>query len=191
MKDKKTKTIKMTTLAIVIALVVVLSLVGSTIKFGPFSITLSLFPIIVGAAIFGPGAGALLGFIFGLVTFLTGLAGWDGGGVMMMANASMPALILVCFLKAIAAGVVAGIVYKKFGIIAASVACPVVNTGIFIAGMFLFFKSLLAQWSGGSDLISYVILSLTGVNFLIELVVNLVLATTAERIIQYALKKRL
>lgn len=187
--DGKVKTIRLTTLAVLIALVTILSMLGSTIKFGPFSITLSLCPIIVGAAIFGPGAGALLGFIFGLVTFLTGLAGWDGGGVMMMANANMPALIFVCFFKAIAAGFVAGLVYKKLGIIAASIACPVVNTGIFITCMFAFFKDLLAQWSGGSNLVSYVILSLTGINFLIELTVNLVLATACERIIRYAIKK--
>ena len=188
-QKEKMSTAKIAALAALTALVVILTMLGGIIKFGPFSITLSLCPIIVGAAIFGPVTGAGLGFVFGLVVLLTGLAEWDGGGVIMMANANMGALILVCFLKAIAAGYVAGIVYKKFGIIAASVACPVTNTGIFIAGMFIFFKDLLASWSGGSNLLSYVILSLTGINFVIELVVNLVLATAVERIIVYARKK--
>lgn len=41
------------------ALVVVLQLLGSFIKFGTVSISLVLIPIVVGAALYGVGAGAL------------------------------------------------------------------------------------------------------------------------------------
>ena len=179
----------MTGLSIISALIVVLSVLANFVRFGPFPITLALCPIIVGAAVYGPSAGAFLGFVFSLMTFISGLLGWDGGSVMLMMNASFVGLLIVCFSKGILAGWLSGLVYKKFGIIAASVTCPVVNTGVFVLFMFIFFKDLLASWAGGSDIVSYVILSLTGVNFLVELAVNLVLASAAERIIRYASKK--
>ena len=50
------------------ALVAVLQLLGQFIKFGPVSISLVLIPIVVGAALYGPTAGAVLG------GYLAGLA---------------------------------------------------------------------------------------------------------------------
>ena len=38
------------------AIVIVLQMLGAVIRFGPFSITLTLVPIIVGAAIYGTAA---------------------------------------------------------------------------------------------------------------------------------------
>lgn len=49
------------------ALVVVLQLLGSFIKFGTVSISLVLVPIVVGAALYGVGAGAWLGGVFAVV----------------------------------------------------------------------------------------------------------------------------
>ena len=53
--------VKMVTLALLAALVVVLQTVASSIKFGPIPITLTLVPIVIGAILYGPSAGALLG----------------------------------------------------------------------------------------------------------------------------------
>nr|WP_316625205.1 hypothetical protein [uncultured Ruminococcus sp.] len=65
----------------------------------------------------------------------------------------------------------------------AALVSPIVNTGIFIIGMLLFFRETLAAWAGGSDLLSYIILGLTGVNFLIELGVNMILSPVVVKII--------
>ena len=59
--------VKMVTLALLAALVVVLQTVASSIKFGPIPITLTLVPIVIGAILYGPSAGALLGAISGLL----------------------------------------------------------------------------------------------------------------------------
>ena len=64
-----------TGVGIFMAIVIVLQLLGAFIKFGPFSISLTLIPIVVGAAIYGPGAGAWLGFVFSMVVLLSGDAG--------------------------------------------------------------------------------------------------------------------
>ena len=50
------------------AIVVVLQLVASAlVKLGVFAPTLTLAPILIGAAIYGPKAGAYLGGVFGVV----------------------------------------------------------------------------------------------------------------------------
>ena len=54
----------LTGLALVTAIVAVLQVVASFIKFGPFTITLALAPILIGAALYGPKAGAYLGGVF-------------------------------------------------------------------------------------------------------------------------------
>ena len=71
------------------------------------------------------------------------------------------------------------------GVVAAGIVCPVVNTGIFIVGMLLFFAETLASWAGGQPILNYIIFGLTGVNFLVELAVNLVLASGITTIIRY------
>ena len=69
------KTRRMTGLAILSAIVVVLQILSNFVKFGPVSITLSLAPIIIGAAIYGTGAGAILGFVFGSILCI--FPGWS------------------------------------------------------------------------------------------------------------------
>ena len=49
------------------AIIVVLTVLGNFVRFGPVPITLSLAPIIIGAAVYGSSAGALLGGVFGLL----------------------------------------------------------------------------------------------------------------------------
>lgn len=86
-------------------------------------------------------------------------------------------------------GLVYGAIEKKnrhVAVIAAGIVCPVVNTGIFIIGMLLFFTSALENWASGQGLMYYIIFGLTGVNFLVELGVNLVLSSGITAIIKYA-----
>lgn len=183
------KTRRLTGLALMTAIIVVLQVVASFVKFGPFSITLALAPIIIGAALYGAGAGAWLGAVFGVVVLIACIAGWDyGGNVLFTANPLLTAAL--CIVKGAAAGFVSGLVFRGLSrrspmgaAITAGIVCPVVNTGIFIAGLTLFFYDKLVAWAGGTDLIYYVIFIMTGVNFLLELAINLVLSTVIVRVV--------
>ena len=66
--EKHTAVVRLTSLALLAALIVVLQTVASGIKIGPVPISLTLVPIVVGAILFGPGAGAFLGGVFGVVS---------------------------------------------------------------------------------------------------------------------------
>ena len=97
------KTRRLTGLALMTAIVVVLQVVASFVKFGPFTITLALAPILIGAALYGPKAGACLGGVFGAVVLLACILGWDPGGAILW-NANPFLTALVCLGKGILAG---------------------------------------------------------------------------------------
>ncbi len=189
------KTKKLTELTMLAAIVVVLTIFSTFIKFGPFSITLALVPIIIGGVLYGAEGGALLGFVFSLVVLITGLFGWDGGTVMMLIGIRPLAAILICLLKGTLAGWVAALVYRavakkngKLAVVLASIVCPVVNTGVFIAGMLLFFTSTLESWASGQGVFYFIIFGLTGINFVVELLSTLALSSVVTAIIKYRKK---
>ena len=193
--NRKNNTFRLAGLGILTAIVMVLQLLTTYVHFGPFSITLALIPIVIGASMYGVGAGAYLGAVFSVIVIMMCAFGADPGGAMVW-NANPFLCIVMCMLKGTAAGFVAGLLYKliakknaTLAVIVAAFASPIINTGIFIIGMLLFFKDILAQWSGGSDLLTYIIIGLTGVNFLVELGVNMVLSPVVARIISYINKQ--
>lgn len=174
---------RLTLLGLMTALVVVLQLLGSFIRFGPFAVSLVLVPIVVGAALDGPLAGGWLGFVFGVVVLFT-----DAAGFMAI---SIPGTVLTVLVKGIAAGLVAGLVYRLLekknrwlAILAAAVVCPVVNTGVFFAGCYLFFFDALSVGAAekGYSVFLYIILVLIGGNFLFELLFNLALSPAVLRL---------
>ena len=187
MKHENVK--KMVALALLAALVVVLQTVASGIKVGPIPITLTLVPIVVGAILFGPGAGAGLGFVFGLVCLIAGVTGADQFTYLLW-TASPFWLIVVCVGKAVLCGLCAGLAAKALekkqtlSCIAAALVAPVVNTGVFAVGMLTVFRPILAQYAGGTDVVTYLFVAFIGVNFLVEFAVNAVLSAAIARIVQ-------
>lgn len=184
------KTQRLTGLALMTGIIIVLQIVASFIKFGPFTITLALAPIIIGAALYGAGAGAYLGSVFGVVVFIACVAGWDMGGNILFTARPLVTLIL-CVVKGALAGLAAGAVYRALaqrspmaGSILAGIMCPVVNTGIFCLGLAGFYYDTLVAWAGGTALVYYVITVLVGLNFLLEMAINLVLSSVIVRVVK-------
>ena len=179
-------------IAVLAALVVVLQLLSSVIKIGTVSITLTLIPIVVGAAFYGPGAGAILGTVFGLVVYINSATGADtGGNLVFLANPFLCAV--VCIGKGTLSGWCAGHVYRlvarkdaalgrnAVAVLLAAITAPVVNTGVFLLGMVLFFQETLRAWAAGSALLTYALFTLAGVNFL---GLNLVLSPAVSTLIR-------
>ena len=95
--------VRLTSLALLAALVVVLQTVASGIRIGPVPISLTLVPIVVGAILFGPGAGAGLGAVFGIVCLIAGITGADQfTNVLWVASPFW--LVVVCVGKAVLCG---------------------------------------------------------------------------------------
>lgn len=182
---KKTKTLVMC--ALLTAIVVVLQYLGSFVRLGPFSVSLVLIPIVIGAALCGRGAGAWLGFVFGIVVLMT-----DSAAFMAINPAGTVVTVLV---KGAAAGLCAALVYAAlskesiyFAAIAAAVVCPIVNTGVFLIGCRLFFMETLTQWgaAAGFDSVgAYLIVGMVGINFVAEFLVNVLLSPIIVRLLKF------
>ena len=190
MTNTQNKIYKLVGTGILAAIIVVLQVVTTYFPTKPFSITLALIPIIIGAAVFDEYVGAILGGVFSIVVIIMCVIGADVGGAMVW-NANPFLCIVVCMLKGVAAGYVSGLVYrlisKKNTIIAtvvAGIAAPVVNTGIFLLGLSIFFRPVLFAWAGKTDIVFYILFMLTGLNFLVELGVNMVSAPIIVRILK-------
>ncbi len=183
----KTKTENMVMCAILTALVIVLQLMGSFIRLGPFSISLVLVPIVIGAAVCGRWAGGWLGLVFGIIVLFMDSA------VFMAINPL--GTIITVIVKGAAAGLLAGITYsllakknKMLAVIAAAAICPIVNTGIFLIGCKLFFMNAIIGWGQAAGFASagqYIIYGLVGGNFIIELLINMILSPVIVRLINY------
>ena len=101
--------------------------------------------------------------------------------------------IVTVLLKGIASGAGAGLVYtllKKFNrylaTFVAALAAPVCNTGVFLIGCSLFFWDTISEWgaaAGFESAAAYVILSMVGVNFLVETGINAVLSPIIVRLV--------
>ena len=191
--EKISGTRRMTGMAILTAIVIVLQLLGSFIRFGPFSISLVLVPIVIGAALYGAWAGGWLGFVFGAVVLLSG----DAAAFLAVNPAGT---IVTCLAKGFLAGLCAGLVYNLFSeknetvaAIAAAIVCPIINTGVFLIGCKLFFMETITSWAaaaGFENVGKFMIVILVGFNFLFEMLVNVILSPVIIRLIHAARNNR-
>ena len=184
---KKSNTEKLVLIALFTSIVAILAYVGGFIKIGGLaSISLTLIPIVVGSAICGPWVGAWLGFVSGLF-FLFNYA--DSA---FWLNLSVLGTILTVLVKGAMCGLVAGASYKLLSklnkylaVIVSAILCPVVNTGIFLIGCRLFFWDtvVLGAQDSGKSVLAYLLVFFVGLNFVFELIVNIVLSPAILKII--------
>lgn len=185
---KNTKTQRMVGIAILSAIVVVLQLLGSFIKFGPVSVSLVLIPIVVGAAMFGPGAGAFLGGVFSIVVLLQPDTAFFYG-------ISFFGTVLTVIVKGTLAGWLSGLAFKALvrwnewiAVGLAAMVCPLVNTGIFAVGCRLFFWDALTELGNGNALL-FLISGMIGFNFVAEFFTNVVCSPVILRILHAVRRK--
>lgn len=182
-QSKKNSVFRMTFTAIMTAIVVVLQLMGSFIHLGPFSVSLVLLPIVIGAAYAGTFAGMWLGLVFGVTVLLSG----DAATFFAITPFGTIVTVLV---KGMLCGLCAGLVFnleernnRTLAVILSAITCPVVNTGVFLIGCRLFFFETIKEWSGGENVFVYMLVGLVGANFLFELLFNIVLSPVLFRLL--------
>lgn len=196
MSNKKTdrnKMVRLTTAGILTAIVVVFQFIGASIKFGTFSISLVLIPIVIGAALGGKYVSTWLGFVFGMVVLLSG----DASAFLVI---NPIGTVITVLLKGTLAGFIGGIAFeffKKintyFGVIISAILVPVTNTGVFLIGCRLFFFDTIKEWGAGlgfENTFTYMIVGLVGINFIFELAVNIILSPSVVGAVNVLSKKK-
>lgn len=197
------KTIRIVELAMLIALICVLQFTGASIPLGLIPLTFVLIPIVVGAFLLGPTEGAILGFTFGLITVIQ----TPQNIYLSIFFEAMPVVyVILALLKATMAGFGSGLIYKglnklfkgKFIVLSttlASISAPIINTGIFAAGMLLFFSKELTAlptitissganaFAGFTNPYQVLFIGFCGFNFIGEFLVSLLLSPAIVRIV--------
>ena len=185
--NRTTSTKTMVMGAILTALVAILQLMGASIRLGPFSISLVLLPIVIGAATCGKWIGAWLGLVFAVVVLASG----DAAAFLAVSPAGT---VITVVAKGVLSGYLAAVFYGLFekknrylATVIAAVVCPVVNTGVFLLGCLAFFMETVSGWAAeaglGGNVAQYMIFFLVGGNFLFELATNIILSPVVVRLL--------
>ena len=188
--DAGAKVKKITGLAILIAIEIVLQIIGNYVAFpGGIAINLALIPIALGAIMYGPLAGAILGFINGLIVLFapSTFAFWAY---------SKLGTIVTCISKCTIAGTVSGLLYnliskknKVVGSVVASLVIPIINTTLFVVLYVTIFNGLYKE-SAPADMTFLKLLFTTfiAINFILEFSITTVLSPTINKIIRIVRK---
>ena len=190
--SQSVQTKKLVLIALLTAITAVLAYYGGFIKIGGLaSISLTLIPVVIGATLCTPLTGAWLGLVAGIIFFTTpDAAFWFG--------LSIPGTIITVIIKGAVSGLCAGLVYRLLAkanrylaVIASAVVCPVVNPGIFLLGCLVFFLDTVISGAvaEGMSLGAYLIIFFVGLNFVFELITNIIISPAIVRILDVAQKK--
>ncbi len=186
-KSKMT-TKQLTMAAILTALVIVLQLVASGLaRASLFPLCLVLVPIVIGAATCGIGISTWLGFVFGVVVLISD----PSAHFFMFTLNNIPGTIVTVLAKGILCGFEAGVVYKAFenrskniAVFSSAIASAVTNTGVFLIGCLFFFTDYVISGADGGSVGIHILTGFIGLNFPIELAINLVLSPVILRLLK-------
>ena len=186
-----------TALAVLLALVIVLQAFGGSFNIGAVTLNFTLIPLVLGAILLGPWAGAFLGFASGVVVLIQVVLASSGFYYIIWTNSPL-VTTMICLVKTTVAGFVSGwlfnVISKKNRYVAVFVASgvvPVLNTGLFILGC-LCMCDTIALMSEGMNVFMFILVGLVTFNFFIEFAINLLVAPglhTVYRVVEKQFRK--
>ena len=203
-KNQMSKLVKFTQLAVLAAIVVVMSFTPlGYLKIGPLSIALVIIPVVTGAIVLGPGAGAFMGLVFGVTSFAQ-CFGMDAFGTTLM-SINPFYTFLMCIPTRVLAGYLCGLIYKgmsktlagkksaEISYPVSAVSGPVFNTAFFMSTLVLLFGKTefiqnLMKDTGASNILMFFVI-MVGVNGLVEIASCLVVASALSKTLNVANKK--
>ena len=107
--------------------------------------------------------------------------------------------MLLIFAKTTLAGLLASLAYRAIAkwndwvaTVTAGILCPVVNTGIYLLGMILFFTDTVLSGASaeGMNVVAYLFIGMVGLNFPVELCVNLALSAAIVQVVRIVSRKK-
>ncbi|MBE6879194.1 MAG: ECF transporter S component [Ruminococcaceae bacterium] len=186
---KKTKTLKLAQLALLVAIVLVMAYtpLGYLRTLG-LEISFLMIPVTIGAIILGPVEGAILGLVFGLTSFATCFGSSPFGAALLAIN---PVYTFIgCVVTRVLAGFLTGILFKvvkklKLGYEITSLAGPMFNTLFFMSALVLFFYNTefiqnLAATLGAANPFTFVI-AFVGLQGIVEAVACCAIAAVISK----------
>lgn len=202
MENKKNiNTVYLVEMALLIAIILLMAFtpIGYIRTLG-LEITLIVVPVAVGAVTLGPAAGAVLGAVFGITSYIQCFGMSPFGAVLLSINPVYT--FIVCVFSRVLMGWLTGWLYqvflkssllKKVSVALANLCCPLMNTLFFMGTLTLFFyqtdyiQGIAQGMDAGNPLIF--ILLFVGVNGLVEAVACFVVGSAISQALKKAVKR--
>ncbi|SHO54061.1 ECF transporter S component [Anaerocolumna xylanovorans] len=191
---------KLTQLALLTAIIILMAFtpIGYIKTFG-LEITLIVIPVTVGAIVAGPAAGAFLGGVFGITSFIQCFGMSPFGAALLGINPV--ATFVVCLIPRILMGWLSGLIFiglrksglKEIAYPAASLSGALLNTLFFMTALLAFFYRSdyiqgISESLGGGNIFQFVI-AFVGINGLVEAVTCFVIGTAIARALDAFVKR--
>ena len=185
------KYLYMAEMAVLIAIILLMAFTPiGYIKTAGLEITLITIPVIVGAIVMGPKAGAVLGGVFGITSFLQAIMGLSPFGALLVEISPWKSFI-VCIPPRILMGLFTGLIWKLFkkknfaAYSITSVSGALLNTILFMFTLVALVWNTeliqgLAMKLGATNVFAFII-AFVGINGLIEAVACFVLAAAIAK----------
>ena len=195
MKTKTSlKTLQMVQTAILAAILIVMAFTPlGYLKVGIVEITFLMIPVAIGAIVVGPAAGAFLGLVFGITSFITAFSSPLG---IVMLNVNVFYTLIVLLVPRVLMGLLVGLIFRAIAkidktkivsFVIAALSGALINTILFVGALVLLFGSN-GDFEKGLGMNIWVLVGLIlSLNALIEAIV----CTVAGAAIAKALKKYL
>ena len=204
------RTLTIVQLALLIAIMLALELTGlGMIRLGLLEMTILQFPVIVGAILMGPGAGAGLGLVFGLISFWECFGKSQFGTSLLSINPFFT--FLVCVPTRTMMGFLCGLIYKAthkilvsgkdspsqgvklIPYVVSSLSGALLNTLFFMSVLLALFSTTefiqgFIAVSGANNLFSFA-LWFVGIQGLVEALLCAFLGAVVSRAVNAVLKK--
>lgn len=200
MNKKKFSTKQYVEMALLVAIILIMAFTPlGYIKTLGLEITLIVVPVAVGAVTLGPAAGAILGAVFGITSFIQCFGMSAFGAVLLGINPA--ATFVVCVVTRTLMGWLTGLLYqgflkvkalKKVSLVLANLCAPILNTLFFMTTLVLFFYRTeyiqgIVQSLGVSNPLMFVV-AFVGVNGVVEAVACFVIGSAVSKALKVALR---
>lgn len=175
----KTKTTTLTRFALFAAIILVMSYTPlGYLNIGVLMVTFLTIPVIVAALLFGSGAGAFAGLVFGLTSFAKSSESVMGAALLAINPVYTFVLAVVPrVLEGYLCGLIFSVLNKKGGnklwkTALASFACPALNTILYMGTLVLLFgnSDYIRELANGKDMFMFVV-SFVGIQAVVEAVI--------------------
>lgn len=193
MEKKKFSTKQFVEMALLTAIIVLLAFtpIGYIRTLG-LEITLIVVPVTVGAVTLGPTAGAVLGAVFGITSFIQCFGMSPFGAVLLGINPL--STFVVCVVSRVLMGWLTGLIYqglqkatsvRRVSVVIVNLCGPLLNTFFFMGTLILLFYGSdyiqgLAESMGVSGPLAFVI-AFVGINGAVEAVVCFIVGSAVSK----------
>ncbi len=197
--NKKMKTSYLTQMGLLSGIIVLMAFTPlGYLRVGALSITFIMIPVAVGGILMGPVAGAALGGVFGMTSFIQGMT--SGSLVTVLMNEDPIRTFILCVATRVLMGFCVGGIFKVLEVqskgkvtsyVVASASAALLNTVFFVGTLGLLFQGTISEMASedGITLLGFLLAFIT-INSVVELIASAVVGTAISKSVHRFLKKQ-